>query len=148
MRVCLKSFSTLGNSVMDKRLKALCVQLGKMSSELATDWMISTYPVDAMEWGEALLLIPHRTWKRSDQKRLARYYFCKLPFSGGRGYEVFASIMPLQVLVACILERLPTESSRIELLCYYLVPVLERFAKNESDRQMIVEFVTKLHVKE
>jgi len=132
---------------MDERTKTLCVKLRGMTSELAVDWLISNYSVDDVNWGEALLLLPHRTWKRSDQKRLAKYYFCKLPFSGGRGYEAFASIMPLQVLITCVSERLPADPSRVELLCYHLVPVLGRFARKQSDLQIVGEFVAKLNSK-
>ena len=83
---------------MDERQRVLCAQLVSMSSDQAADW------------GEALLLIPHRTWKRSDQKRLAKYYFKKLPFSGPRGYESFATIMSIKLLLGCVAEAIPTEA--------------------------------------
>ena len=79
--------------VMNERQKLLCAQLAEMGSEQAAEWLMTKYPVESIGYGEALLLIPHRSWKRSDQKRLAQYYFRKLPFSGARGYEAFASFM-------------------------------------------------------
>jgi hypothetical protein len=112
-----------------------------MSSDQAADWLMTKYPIETADWGEALLLIPHRTWKRSDQKRLAKYYFRKLPFSGSRGYESFAAVMSIKLLVGCVAEAIPVEESRIELLLYYLIPVLNGAAKNESDRQLIRRFV-------
>lgn len=126
---------------MDERQRALCAQLVKMSSDQAADWLMTKYPIETADWGEALLLIPHRTWKRSDQKRLAKYYFRKLPFSGSRGYESFAAVMSIKLLVGCVAEAIPVEESRIELLLYYLIPVLNGAAKNESDRQLIRRFV-------
>ncbi|NVZ21519.1 hypothetical protein [Pseudomonas costantinii] len=112
-----------------------------MSSDQAADWLITKYPIESADWGEALLLIPHRTWKRSDQKRLAKYYFKKLPFSGPRGYESFAAIMSIKLLLGCVAEAIPTEASRVELLLYYLIPALTGAAKNDSDRQLIRDFV-------
>ncbi|MGN7740285.1 hypothetical protein ACTJKT_09880 [Pseudomonas sp. 22526] len=113
-----------------------------MDSAQAVDWLIDKYPMDAIDYGEAILLIPHRTWKRSDQRRLAQYYFEKLPFSGSRGYESFASIMSTKLIIDCVRGFLPMEESRVELLLYYLVPALERAAKNDADRKIIREFVS------
>ena len=128
---------------MDERQRALCAQLVKMSSDQAADWLMDKYPIESADWGEAMLLIPHRTWKRSDQKRLAQYYFRRLPFSGPRGYESFAAIMSIKLLVGCVTEAVPAEASRVELLLYYLIPALNRAAKNDLDRQLITDFVMK-----
>lgn len=122
----------------------LCAQLVSMSSDQAADWLITKYPIESADWGEALLLIPHRTWKHSDQKRLAKYYFKKLPFSGPRGYESFAAIMSIKLLLGCVAEAIPTEASRVELLLYYLIPALTGAAKIDSGRQLIRDFVVAL----
>ncbi|WP_084483747.1 hypothetical protein [Pseudomonas sp. CFII68] len=126
---------------MNARQMALCKQLVKMSSDQAADWLIDTYPVDSDEWGEAILLLPHRSWKKAEQQRLASYFFKKLPFSGYRGYEAFASIMSVASMVGCVKNALPEDTARRELLLYYLVPVLNRSAKNDSDRRIIHDFV-------
>ena len=120
---------------MDERQKVLCAQFVKMGSEQAAEWLINRYPVDSIDYGEALLLIPHRSWRRSDQKRLAQHYFRKLPFSGAGGYETF---------LECARERLPMSASDASLLLYYLTPVLNKFAKNESDRQLIMNFLNEI----
>lgn len=126
---------------MNARQKALCKQLIKMSSAQAADWLIGTYPLDSDDWGEAMLLLPHRSWKKSEQQYLADYFFKKLPFSGYRGYEAFASIMSIALMLDCIKKALPEDVSRRELLHYYLIPVLSRAAKNDSDRRIIDEFI-------
>lgn len=128
---------------MDKRQRALCTQLAKMSSDQAADWLLANYPLESSDWGEALLLIPHRTWKRPDQMRLAKYYFKKLPFSGPRGYESFAAIMSIKSLLDCISEAIPAEKSRIDLLLYYLTPTLNRAAKSDSEKELIKQFLLK-----
>lgn len=129
---------------MNERQKSLCAQLAKMSSEQAAEWLITRYPVISIDYGEALLLIPHRSWKRSDQKRLAQYYFRKLPFSSARGYEAFASFMSVRAFLDCVRERLPMSASDASLLLYYLIPVLNGVAKNDSDRQLIMDLVSEL----
>ncbi|HEK9095786.1 hypothetical protein [Pseudomonas aeruginosa] len=129
---------------MDERQKVLCEQLVKMGSEQAAEWLINRYPVDSIDYGEALLLIPHRSWRRSDQKRLAQHYFRKLPFSGAGGYEAFASFMSVKTFLDCVRERLPMSASDASLLLYYLTPVLNKFAKNESDRQLIMNFLNEV----
>ncbi|WP_241194423.1 hypothetical protein [Pseudomonas synxantha] len=100
-----------------------------MTSDQAAAWILSRYPLASDSWGEALLLLPHRSWKKPEQKRLADYYFKKIPFSSSRRYEAFASIMSVKLMVACINDELPKDPSRLELLFYHLVPVLKRFAK-------------------
>ncbi|HBO1844442.1 hypothetical protein IEG03_31465 [Pseudomonas aeruginosa] len=129
---------------MDERQKVLCAQLVKMGSEQAAEWLINRYPVDSIDYGEALLLIPHRSWRRSDQKRLAQHYFRKLPFSGAGGYEAFASFMSVKTFLDCVRERLPMSASDASLLLYYLTPALNKFAKNESDRQLIMNFLNEI----
>lgn len=126
---------------MDARQAELCKQLSKMSSDQAADWLIDTYPIDSDEWGEAIFLLPHRSWKKTEQQRLANHFFKKLPFSGYRGYEAFASIMSVASMVGCVKKALPEDAARRELLLYYLVPVLRRSAKNDSDRRIIEDFV-------
>jgi hypothetical protein len=44
-------------------------------------------------------------------------------------------------MVGCVKEALPEDAARRELLLYYLVPVLRRSAKNDSDRRIIEDFV-------
>ncbi|MFQ6350694.1 hypothetical protein ACQRBV_08265 [Pseudomonas sp. R11F] len=127
---------------MDSRLIPLRKELAKMTSDQAAAWILSRYPLSSDNWGEALLLLPHRSWKRPEQKRLADYYFKKIPFSSARGYEVFASIMSIKLMVACINDALPKDPSRMELLFYHLIPVLKRFAKNDADRKIIEVFLS------
>lgn len=131
---------------MNDRQKLLCAQLAKMSSEQAAEWLMTKYPVESIDYGEALLLIPHRSWKRSDQKRLAQYYFRKLPFSGARGYEAFASFMSVRAFLDCVKERLPMSASDASLLLYYLIPILDRAAKSDSDRQLIMSFINEIQL--
>lgn len=126
---------------MNSEQRKLCLQLVKMESEEAAEWLMSMYPVQSEDYGLALLLIPHRSWRRSEQKRLARYYFKKLPFSGAMAYEAFASVMSVSSLLSCVKEFLPMSDADASLLLYYLIPTLKKYAKNDSDSQLIDEFL-------
>lgn len=112
-----------------------------MTSEDAAEWLINTYPINLDGWGEALILIPHRSWLRADQKRLANYYFKKLPYAHSTAYEAFASFMSIKTLLNCIRARLPMNPSDTDLLLYCLIPALRKFARNHADNQLIADFI-------
>jgi len=112
-----------------------------MTSSQAAEWLIKTYPIDSPSCGEAIRLISHRPWKRVDQTRLARYYLKKIPFADSRAYEVFASFMSFKLFVKVIQEQFPVDKSDIDLLLYYLLPVLGKTAKTDSDRELMKSLI-------
>jgi hypothetical protein len=126
---------------MDNRLKTMCVELGQMASAQAADWLIETFPVDGAEYGDAITLIPHRSWKRSDQLRLARHYLTKVPFASSRPYEAFASFMSFELFMQVIREYMPTNKSDIDLLIYHLSPVMKKAARTDADRELMKTFI-------
>ncbi|QVM93258.1 hypothetical protein JYG34_09685 [Pseudomonas entomophila] len=119
-------------------------QLAQMSSAQAADWLLSTYPIESPDWGEGLFLIPHRSWKKSDQLRLARHYLQKVPYASQRGYQVFASFMSVASLLGCIREQLPLNHPDLELLLYHLQPTLAAMAKHGKDAERVAEFLGEL----
>lgn len=125
---------------MDARLRALSAQLRKMTSEDAATWLMETYPVHG-DYADAVDLLAHRSWKRPDQIRLARHYLSKMPFAGPKVYEAFASFMSFDLLLKILDECWPRASADADLAMYYVRRVLERSAKNESDRELIGNFV-------
>ncbi len=129
---------------MDDHLRNLCEVLRQFDSQEAANWLIKHYPIDHDNWGEAIYLIAHRSWLKIDQVRLARYYFQKLPFANGKVYEVFASFMSLSLLIQLIKEFLPTEASRLDLLLYYIVPVLNNNIKSDTDKKIVKSFLKEL----
>ncbi|WP_425221492.1 hypothetical protein [Pseudomonas sp.] len=142
MLAYLKTYLTQGELGVNEKQRSLCRYLAKMESAQAAEWLISTYPIDSVDYGEAFWLMSHRSWRRGDQKRLAIYYFKKLPFSGAFGYESFASFMSTSALLSCVRARLPMSHADVELLLYYLVPALKKFAKGQADYQLITDFAT------
>lgn len=125
---------------MNEKNRELCALISKMESAEAANWLMQAYPIESKDYGEALLLLPHRSWKRSDQKRLAKYYFSKLPFASSRGYEAFTAFMSTKLILDCMKDYLPKDKNLLDLLHYNAIPALMRAAKNEADRQLIQKF--------
>ncbi|MBX8592645.1 hypothetical protein K5D56_25065 [Pseudomonas cichorii] len=132
---------------MDEKQKKLRAQLAKLDSAQAAERLINMYPLESLDCSEGLLLIPHLSWKQSDQKKLARHFFKKLPFASARGYEAFASFMSVKNILECVRERFPMSSSDTSLLLYHLIPVLNMAAKNDQDRQLVLAFLKDFNLK-
>ncbi|MBY5969576.1 hypothetical protein [Halomonas denitrificans] len=131
---------------MNSKQRELCKKLVKMESSQAANFLMEIYPINSYGYGEVFVLLPHRSWKRREQKMLARYYFKKLPFSSALVYESFASFMSARLLLFCVSERLPMSGKDVDLLSYYLVPVLKKFYSGDRDKILIEDFVTSLNL--
>nr|WP_063571472.1 hypothetical protein [Luteibacter rhizovicinus] len=127
---------------MDTQLKALSEKLGRMTSEDAANWLLTNYSVDEAGYGDAMALINHRSWQRSEQIRLAKHYFRKLPFASSKPYEAFASFMSLKLFLKTVEECMPASEEDKKLLMYHLSPVLQKAAKSDSDRELVAAFVS------
>lgn len=125
---------------MDARLKALAEKIGRMTSEEAADWLLANFPIENAGYGDAIAVVGHRSWRRAEQMRIARHYLKKIPFASAKPYEVFASFMSIGNFLQVIEERLPEECTRRSLLLYYSIPVLQRAAKSDADRERIAIF--------
>lgn len=119
-------------------------KLTSLSSSQAADWLLSAFPIESQRYWDGLLLIPHRSWRRSDQLRLARHYLQRIPFASARGYEIFASFMQVSTFLTCIRESLPLSDERLDLLLDYLIPVLSAMAKSPKDSDLVAAFVREL----
>ena len=115
-----------------------------MSSSEAAEWVINEYKIENQNWGEALIIMPHRSWFKNDQLRLAEYYFRKIPFASSKGYEVFLSFMSLQEFLEVIRNYMPHSQDKLELLKYYLMPLLEKRAQSEKELDLVNKFVEEL----
>lgn len=129
---------------MDTQLKAVSEKLGKMTSEDAADWLLTNYAVDMASYGDAIVLISHRSWQRPEQIRLAEHYFRKLPFASAKPYEAFASFMSLKLFLKTIEKCMPVGEADKNLVLYHLRPLLQKNAKSDSDRELIAEFIARV----
>lgn len=129
---------------MDNLLKEQSDELKRLSSEDAANWLIERYPAESEEYGQAIALLAHRSWKKSDQLRLARHYFRKIPFASSKPYEVFASFMSLSNFIKVIQERLPVNKEDRSLLVYHLEPALKKKVSSASDEEMVSRLLSDL----
>ena len=126
---------------MDSLMQKQSSDLRKLTSDEAANWLIKTYPIETSDVGEAIALLPHRSWKRADQIRLCKYYFQKIPFANSKVYEAFASFMSIDLMIKIVEENLPTSDSEVNLLLYYLTPTLKKHSKSTKDNDLINQFL-------
>lgn len=129
---------------MNKTQRQECKQLRALPSDEAAARLMEKYGVGQPNWGEVFVLLPHCSWSREDQLRLARYYFRKMPFAQIRPYEVFASFMSLPLLTKVLGECMPRAKADIELVRYYLAPVLKKKASSAAEVELVEKFLSEL----
>lgn len=118
---------------MNEKQRIECSMISGMTSEQAADWLINTYPISSEEYSHAFELMSRRSWKRSEQRKLANHYLRKIPFAAGRAYSALASIMPARVLIEELIKYIPEEKADIDLMLYYLLPALSKCTRSKAD---------------
>jgi len=119
---------------MDGRTRELCKQLRAMQSAEAASWLMENYKIDGGQLGEAFTLVAHRSWTKSDQLRLARYFLQDIPFGSPYPLRAFATFMPIRTLVMVIREHLPrVTKDRLGLLRYFLSPLISEKSLTDAD---------------
>ena len=144
IRVCVgaaKLHGLPGQLNMDDRLQITAAALRKMASAQAADCLITRYPVDSPDYWEVFQVLPHVSWKRADQIRLAQQYLQKMPFASARPYKIFAALMAFDALIGVLHAQLPVQESKRDLLLYYLQPVLEASARTDAHRERLRLFL-------
>ena len=129
---------------MDNTLKNKCTHLRSMESDQAASWLMDTFPISDIGYGEVFQIMAHRSWRRADQIRLARYYLQRVPFSSSKPYEVFAEFMSLELFLSVLKYFLPMTRDDINLFVYHLNPVLEKRIKTAKDREAVDSFLSEL----
>jgi hypothetical protein len=122
---------------MNESQRRECERLRASSSEKAADYILAKYGTDSPGYGEVFVLLPHRSWKRADQVRLARHYFQKIPFASTKPYEAFASFMSLPLLIELLEEFAPEAGDKLDLFSYHIEPVLKRKASNVQELSLV-----------
>jgi hypothetical protein len=115
-----------------------------MSSEEAAEWLIDRYPAGGTDWGDAIAILPHRSWKTADQVRLAHHYLRRLPFASAKAYEALASFMRISRFIAVLTDYVPDSDRDRDLFNYYVGPVLARAAKTPEDHEAVQRFMRML----
>ncbi|WP_324697813.1 hypothetical protein ACLIMP_04585 [Novosphingobium aerophilum] len=126
---------------MDNSLRDLAVQLRSMQSPEAVDWLLTRYPCESENWGEALTLIGHASFSKGDARRLAAHYLRRAPYASDRPYQVFAKLIGFRSLLGILGEVVPANHPRRDLLLYHLKPLLEAVT-SDKDRVAASAFVS------
>jgi hypothetical protein len=116
-------------------------QLKGLTSKDAANFLMEKFPVESPNYNEAFNVIAHRSWKKSDQLRLARFYFKKTPFVSSKPYEVFASFMSVPALISVVKEAILNKPSEEQFIIYHVAPVLKKIVKSEKDKNLVDNFV-------
>jgi hypothetical protein len=119
-------------------------KIKKLASEDAASFLMETFPVEAENYSEAFRVMAHRSWKKTDQLRLARFYLKKTPFVNSKPYEVFASFMSLPSFISVVKEAISNKPNDLQFIAYYVAPVLVRSIKTEKDRNIVNRFMAEL----
>lgn len=119
-------------------------KLKGLASEDAANFLMETFPIEATNYSEAFKVMAHRSWKKNDQLRLARFYFRKTPFVSSKPYEVFASFMSLPTLISVVKEAISNKPNDRQFIVYHVTPVLKKNIKTEKDRNLVDRFITEL----
>ena len=124
---------------MNKRQLELCACLRQYTSEDAFSWLMANFPPgDPYTVGDALMLIPHRSWKRAEQIKLFDAYFsCSFPM-GSRSMGVFSKFMSAALLTRMLKDfinsHLKDDKDKLSLANYRL-RVFIGTSKNEELRE-------------
>lgn len=123
---------------MDAELWRIAAQLRRMPSGEAAEWLLAHEGR-----GTAVLLLGHVPLTRKDNLRLAKHFLTRLPHAHATTYKVFAERLSVPDFVAVIRENLPEDASGMDLLLYYLKPVLKTAIRSpqgeEAARTLIAE---------
>lgn len=110
---------------MNKQQRESCAELRRQTSQEAFRWLVAKFPPeDGTAVGEALALIPHRSWAKGEQIRLFDIYFTKSFPKGWKALEVFPKFMSGKLLVKLIEDlinkHLHNDSEKLKLAKYRL----------------------------
>lgn len=109
---------------MDANLQQQANALRSMASNEAAGWVLREYPLGSPDWGLALRLLDHLSFRRADWTRLARHYLAHAPYADDRAYRLFARALGIPRFLAVLGQVMPANSDRGDLLRYHLEPLL------------------------
>ena len=127
---------------MDQTQHALAEHIKSLNSAEAATWLVHEFPVSSLEYGRAFDLIKQRSWKKSEQLMLCRYYMQKVPFASPKPYETFASLMSLRAFLSILKEVYPKKKEDLQLFLYHLKPVLSRNISAATDKEEVELFLS------
>jgi hypothetical protein len=113
----------------------------EMESSEAACWLMEKYSVASVDYEQAFILLTKRSWKKSDQTKLANYYLKRMPFASVIPYEIFLRFMAFDAFLNVIKENIPKKEQDRSLVLYHLVPALRKAAKTEKEKNLTNDFL-------
>ena len=126
---------------MDQIQNALIEQMKSFSSAEAAAWLMEKFPLGNPDYWRAFELFKHRSWKKSEQVALCRYYMQKVPFANARPYEAFARTMSLRTFLAILKEVQPSTEEDLQLFLYHVKSALNASATTAADKEEVRLFL-------
>lgn len=127
---------------MDANVQQHANALRSMASDEAADCLVRDYPLGSPDWGVALRLMEHLSFRREDWTRLARHYLARAPYADDQPYRLFLRALGVSRFLSVLAQVMTTNSDRGALLRYHLEPLL-RDARGE-DRAAADAFMAKV----
>lgn len=124
--------------------RKICAYLRSLSSSDAATWLLENYSIDEPGGHEAIVFIPHRSWKRVDQIRLAHHYLSDIPYASERGYDAFLTFMSVPLFIKIIRENMPTSERDLDLLLYHLTISFRKSVRTDKDRAAAIRLLEDL----
>jgi len=134
---------------MDKEFQEKIHFLRKIDSHSAALWIVENYPISSINYGEGVRLLSGRSWKKNDQKLLAKYYFQKIPFADDYPYRIFSSFMSVANFVEIMVDFIPENKNKKDLLFYHIMSILKDKIKTDKDKkafQMLIDLLSRPNV--
>ena len=126
---------------MNEAQRNACNHIRMLDSERAADWLIERYSIGNPNSGEVFKVMPHRSWEKRDQIKLADYFLKDLPHRSGKGYEAFLSFMSIPAFIGVLRRNVPLAQNDKDLLTYYIGPILrshDHYRKYETDIEIFL----------
>lgn len=129
---------------MNLELQNACKTIRGLGSSEAAEWLISNFSFDTGNAGEAFLIMPHRSWAKPEQVKLADYYLRNLPHRSDRGYRALLKFMGLSTFIDAMNRRLPDDREERGLIEYHLRPLLKSHPDRPKYQSMVDDFLASL----
>lgn len=118
---------------MNKLIVDHLTQLKGFKSENdAIAWLMSNFPAHDGELASvAIKLIPHFSWSRNGQRKLAEFYLpAGFPALVGQFVDCFASFMAIPRLCLILKNIAENDVEYSNVLAYHAIPVISRYCNS------------------
>jgi hypothetical protein len=124
--------------------RVVCRYLRDLTSAKALDILLPMLDGDLDQRSRFFKVYWHRSWAKSEQRRMLQRLIGPRPFRSIGGYENLLKVTSIGRFLHFANADLPTDSGEIGLLLYNGVTALTRRAKTEREKRLVRSFKDKL----